>query len=70
MMSVSLGQELSKELSNFVAVAFEVFPSAVDGLVLAKASADVGLRMANAGVEKYIVRNMIPTMSENLVFTD
>ena len=55
-MSVSLDQDLIKELSNFVAVVFEVFLSAVDGLILAKASADMGLKMANAGVEKYIVR--------------
>ena len=46
-----------------MAVAFEVFLSAVDVLILAKASADVGLKMANAGVEKYIVRDMIPTIS-------
>ena len=69
-MSVSLDQDLIKELSNFMALAFEVFLSGVGGLVLAKASTDVGLKMANAGVEKYIVRDMIPTMSEGLGFTD
>ena len=69
-MPVNLDQELIKELSNLVAVAFEVFLSAVDRLVLAKASADVGLKMVNAGVEKYIVRDMIPTMSEDLGFTN
>ena len=58
-MSVSGDQDLIKELSNFVAVAFEVFSSAVDGLILAKASTDVRLKMANDGVEKYIVRDMI-----------
>ena len=68
-MSVSLDQELIKELSNFVAVAFEVFLSSVDGLILAKASADVGVKMVNAGVEKYIIRDMILTMSEDLGFT-
>ena len=52
-----------------MAVVFEVFLLAVDGLVLAKASVDVGLKMANAGVEKYIVRDMIPTMSEDVGFT-
>ena len=69
-MSVSLDQEPIKELSNFVAAAFEVALLPVDGLVLAKASANVGLKMANAGVEKYIVRDMIPTMSEHLGVTD
>ena len=59
-----------KELSNFVAVAFEVFLSAVDGLLLPKTAADVGLRMANTGVEKFIVCDMIPTMSEDLGFTN
>ena len=54
------GPEPSKVPSNFVAVAFEVFLSAVDGLVLDEASAD-------AVVEKYIVRDMIPTMSEDMV---
>ena len=35
-----------------MAVAFELFLSATGRLVLAKASADVGLKMANAGLEK------------------
>ena len=69
-MSVSVDQEPIKELSNFVALGFDVFLSAVDGPVLAKASVDVGLKMANAGVEKYIVMDVIPTMSEDLGFTD
>ena len=51
-------------------VAFEVFLSTVDGLVLAKTAADVGLRMANTGLEKFIVRDMISTMSEDLGFTN
>ena len=53
-----------------MAATFEVFLSAVDGLILAKASVDVGLKMANAGVEKYIVRDMIPTTSEDPGFAD
>ena len=62
-MLVTVNQDLIKELSNFVVVAFEVFPSAVDGHPLPKIDADVGVRMANAGVEKFIFRHMIPTMS-------
>ena len=69
-MSVSLDQDLIKELLNFFAVAFEVFLSTVDGLLLAKTIADMGLRMANTGVEKFIVRDMISTMSEDLGFID
>ena len=53
-----------------MAVAFEVVLSAVDGPILAKVSAEVGLKMANAGVEKYILRDMIPTMLEDLEFID
>ena len=59
-MSVSLDQDTIKELSNFVAVAFEVFLSAVDGLIADKASTEVGLKMANAGVEKYTVKGHDP----------
>ena len=70
MTSFSLDQDPIKELSNFVAVAFEVFLSAVEGLIVAKASTDVALEMANARVEKYIVRDMIPTMLEDPGFTD
>ena len=66
----SLDQDLMKELLNFVAVAFEVFLAVLDGLILAKASTHVGLEMANVGVEKYIVRDMIPTMSKDLGFTE
>ena len=70
MISVSLDRDLIKELSTFVAIAFEVFLSAADGLVLAKTKADVGQRMANTGVEKFIVRDMIRTMSEDVGFFD
>ena len=52
-----------------MARALEVFLSAVDGLILAKAFADVGRKMAHAGVENYIVKNMIATISEDLGFT-
>ena len=69
-MLVTLDQNLIKELSIFVAVVFQVFLSAVDGLILAKASTGVGLKMAMATVEKNIVRDMIPTMSEDVGFTD
>ena len=70
MISVSVDQDLIKELSNFMVVAFEVFLSAVDGGLRAKTTAHVGLRMANSGVDKFIVRDTIPTMSEDLGFTD
>ena len=69
MMSVSLDQALIKELSNFAAFAFEAFLLAVDGLLLAKTTVDVGPRMANTGVENFIVRDMIRTISEDLGFT-
>ena len=63
-------QDLIREMSNFVAVAFEVFLSTVEALLLAKTAADVGFRMANIGVEKFIVREHIPTVSEDLGFND
>ena len=65
-MSASLDQVLIKEPSNFVGAAFEVIVAAVDGLLPAKTAADVGVRMANTGVEKFIVRDMIPTMLGSL----
>ena len=65
-MSVSLDQVLIEEPSNFVATAFEVTVAAVDGLLLAKTGADVGVGMANTGVEKFIVRDTIPTMLGSL----
>ena len=46
-MSVGLDQDLIKELSTFVEAVFELFLSAEDGLIVPKASADVGLNMAN-----------------------
>ena len=49
---MSLDHNQIKELANLVAVAFEVFLSVVDGLLLAKTAADVGRKMANARVEK------------------
>ena len=55
---------------KFVAVAFEVFLSAVDGLLLAKTVAELGLRMVNTCVEQFIVRDMILTMSEDPGFND
>ena len=57
-MLVTLDRNRTKELSNFVAVAFQVVLSAVDRLILAKASADVRLKMAMATVGKYIVRDI------------
>ena len=42
----------------------------MDGLILAKTSAAAGLKMGNAALEKYIVRDMIPAMSKDLEFTD
>ena len=69
-MSMSLDRHLINELSNLVTMSFEVFPSAVDGQIMAQASADVGPKMANVGVEKYIVPVMIPTISDNVIFTD
>ena len=42
----------------------------MDGLLLAKTTTDVGLRMANTGFEEFIVRVMIPPMSEDLGSTD
>ena len=42
----------------------------MDGLLLAKTATYVGLRMTNARVEKFIVGDMIPTLSKYLGFTD
>ena len=55
--SVSIEQGLLKTLSQFVAVAYEVFVGTADGMVLAKTAAEVGMQLAATGVEKYLVRD-------------
>ena len=63
---VSMRQCMNKAPAHFVAVACEMFLSATNGMLLTKTSADVGLQLVVTGVEKFLVRDMISTMADNL----